>query len=165
MNMEILLQVLTPLIIFTAGIFGYTDSTSVLPTQTSSELGLREVSPNGETAGLAIPASGCGVVHANGTPENGCAPTAPDITVNKPIIRLGDPVTISWNHKTNTGCTLSTTVTTLNINPNPATAPDANAVGSRVDTPTGETVYTITCTGAGNGDKVTVKVLPRIQET
>ena len=162
--MEILLQVLTPLLIFTSGLFGYGDI-SRTASPASVELGLKETSPNQESGGFAIPASGCGVVHSNGTPENGCAPTAPDITASKPIIRLGDPVTVSWDPKANTGCVLSSTVTKLTKSPNPAVVPDATAVGSRIDTPTGETIYTITCTGVGNADKVTVKVLPRIQET
>lgn len=133
----------------------------------SVELGLHEVSPKGEMGGYAVPASGCGVVHTEANPSyvHECPASVPEITVDKRIVRVGDPVTVSWNPKTNVGCVLSNNVTRLVTSPNPTTPPDANAVGSRIDSPTGETTYTITCTGSGNTDSAIVKLLPRYQET
>ena len=123
----------------------------------SVELGLREMSPKGSEGGFAIPASGC---------SSGCD-HAPDpvITVDKPIVRYGDSVKIHWNPKTNTGCQLSENVNVLVGGLNPTTTPNAMAVGSRIDLPEGESIYTITCNRSGHTDSATVKVLPRIQET
>ena len=126
----------------------------------SVELGLREVSPKGEAGGFAIPASGCSAASPewHGAPIHDCA-TFPDISVDKPIIRLGDPVEVSWDPRTHANCILSGNVMELTPVPNP------NSIDSRTDYPTGETTYTITCEGAGNTDSASVKVLPRIQET
>ncbi len=163
--METVLQFVAPIIMFTASLMGYgVQSDFVSPEAHSVELGLTEVSPRGEAGGFAVPASGCGVIHG-GLPERDCSTTAPDISTNFSIIRLGDPVLVIWNPKSNTGCVLSNTVTSLITAPNSPTAPNANAVGSRIDAPVGEITYSITCDGVGNRDTVTVKVLPRIQET
>ena len=126
----------------------------------SVELGLTELSPKGEAGGYAIPASGCSAASPDwhGFPIHDCS-TFPDIQVDKPIIRLGDPVNVAWDPRTHVNCILSENVMVLAPTPNP------DSVDARVDYPTGETTYTITCEGAGNTDSATVKVLPRIQET
>lgn len=167
--MESLLQILTPIFFFTSALLGLGSETVQInaPEYTATpsvELGLYEVSPRGEAGGFAMPASGCGVVH-NGRPVHECATSAPDISVDKPIVRLGDPVTINWNPKANINCVLSSNVMALTSSPNPSTAPVAGVAGSRVDSPTGVTTYSITCQDTGNVDAVSVKVLPRIQET
>jgi hypothetical protein len=175
--MEILLQLFTTVALFTAGVLGQ-GATQLLDTQNtqvltdSVELGLNEVSPNGEAGGFAIPASGCSPVnpigHNSPFPIHDCN-TPPDITVDKPIVRVGDPVTVSWDRKTHLQCVLSSNVMALRGGPNPLTAPDVSLTGSptgsRIDSPQNETVYSIICQGTGNRDSVTVKVLPQIQES
>jgi len=167
--MESLLQIIAPVLLFASSLFGFggqavvTDA-PVRVENNSVELGLYEVSPKGEAGGFAMPASGCGMVH-NGRPVHSCATAAPDINVDKPIVRLGDPVTVTWTPRISINCVLSSNVMALRSSPNPSTAPNGNAAGSRIDSPTGETTYTITCQDTGNSDSVIVKVLPRIQET
>ncbi len=168
--METIFNLLAPVIMLVSGLMGLGDAhiaqVATIQEQRSVELGLTEVSPKGEAGGFAMPASGCSSADPDwhGAPVHDCS-TLPDIRTNNPIIRLGDPVTVSWDPRGNTGCVLSSNVTALVSSPNPATAPNGNAIGSRIDSPTGETIYTITCTGTGNRDQATVKVLPRIQET
>ena len=174
--METLLQLFTTVAFFTASILGQ----GIVPSLSthegaqvqsgSVELGLNEVSPNGEAGGFAIPASGCSAADPRwhgGPADAGCVTvTKPTITVDKPIIRVGDTVKISWDPKGNAGCVLSPNVQALTVTPlNTATAPNANAVGSKNDTPTAETTYSIVCGAAGNEASVSVRVLPRIQET
>ncbi len=163
--MEILLQTLAATLISISTMLGigYEDTLPILSPD-SVELGLREVSPQGTAGGFAIPASGCSVPHAGGYYQD-CEAQKPDISVNKPIVRLGEPLTVSWNPKLNIGCVLSSNAMLLTTSPNPAIAPNANVTGSRIAVPAGETTYTITCTGAGNSDTVTAKILPRYQET
>jgi hypothetical protein len=164
--MEILIQLFTgTLMAITSFIGGGVVETEYA--SNSVELGLRETSPKGEGGGFAIPASGCGVVHTEANPDyvHECPSSVPNISVDKPIMRLGDPVTVTWDPKSNVGCVLSNTVMKLITSPNPSTAPNPSVSGSRVDEPTGETMYTITCTGGGNTDNAIVKILPRYQET
>lgn len=176
MGMETLLQLFTTVVFFTASIFGQ----GVLPlmgahegaqVQSGSvELGLNEVSPNGDAGGFAIPASGCSAADPRwhgGPADAGCVTvTKPTITVDKPVIRVGDTVKISWDPKGNASCVLSPNVRALIVSPlNAVTAPNANAVGSRNDIPASETTYSIVCGAAGNEASVSVRVLPRIQET
>ncbi len=128
----------------------------------SVELGLSETSPRGEQGGFAMPASGCSAIPPH--PNTGCPPGAlPIITVDKPLVRYGDDVVITWNPNGYTDCLLSTNLISLTGAPNPVTPPIGSVGGSRTDTLTGQETYTITCTGGS--DSVTVKVLPRIQET
>jgi hypothetical protein len=161
--MEIIVQVFVATLLSVASLLGGGNVFVSVP-DASVEIGLREMSPKGELGGFAIPASGYGQIH-NGLPEHDCPSSAPDIRVDKPIVRSGEPVIVTWDPKANVGCTLSATVTRLVTSPNPTTAPNANATGSRIDTPTGETTYAIVCTGSGNSDVVVAKILPRIQET
>ena len=83
-----------------------------------------------------------------------CAP--PTITIDKPIVRYGEEVVITWDPVSvkNTACTLSPQISAGN---------NANAVGNTTYTVTGETTFSITCNG-GTAE-VSVKVLPRVQET
>lgn len=168
--METIFNLLAPAIMLVSSLMGlgdaHTAQVATVQAQRSVELGLTEVSPRGEAGGFAMPASGCSAADPNwhGEPIHDCA-SLPDIRTNSPIIRLGDPVTVSWDPRGNTSCVLSSNVTSLITSPNPATAPDGNVIGSRIDSPTGETIYTIVCAGAGNQDAATVRVLPRIQET
>jgi hypothetical protein len=173
MGMESILNILTPAIMLVSSLFGFGDASmaqvaSINEVQTV-EIGLTEVSPKGASGGFAMPASGCSAAEAGSdwhtdVPIHDCA-TLPDIRTNSPIIRLGDPVTVSWDPRGNVNCILSNNVMTLVTSPNSSTAPNGNAIGSRVAEPTGETTYTIVCDGADNRDAATVKVLPRIQET
>lgn len=169
--METIFNLLAPAIIFVAGLVGVgaddVSNVSAIQARQSVELGLTEVSPRGEAGGFAMPASGCSAADSNwhdDVPIHDCS-TLPDIRVNSPIIRLGDPVTVSWDPRSNLNCVLSSNVMALVTSPNSATPPNGNAIGSRIDDPTGETTYTITCDGVGNQDAAVVKVLPRIQET
>ncbi len=160
--MNIGIELFASIALFLTSLFGFGVANDTPPA--SVELGLREVSPNGEEGGFAVPASGCSRPHPAGYYHD-CEEQKPDITVDKPLVRYGDQVVVSWNPKLNINCVLSENVRSLTGTPNPATAPNANAVGSRIDELTGEVTYTITCTGAGNVDQVTAKILPRIQET
>ncbi len=83
-----------------------------------------------------------------------CAP--PTITIDKPVVRYGEPVVITWDPVSakNTACTLSPQISTGN---------NANVAGNTIYTVTGETTFSITCNG-GTAE-VSVKVLPRVQET
>jgi hypothetical protein len=168
--MESILNILTPVIMLVSGLMGLGDGNvaqvSAIEEVQSVELGLTEVSPRGAAGGFAMPASGCSDADPDwhGLPIHDCA-TLPDIRTNSPIIRLGDPVTISWDPRGNVNCVLSSNVMALVVSPNSTTPPNGNAIGSRIDSPTGETTYTIVCDGSGNQDAATVKVLPRIQET
>ena len=170
MSMETILNLFTPAIMLFSSLMGFGDTNlaqvPVVAQAQSVELGLTEVSPLGAAGGFAMPASGCSAADPNwhGLPVHDCV-TLPDIRTNTPIIRLGDPVTVSWDPRGNVNCILSSNVTSLTVSPNPATVPNGNAIGSRIDSPTGETTYTIVCDGAENRDSATVKVLPRIQET
>lgn len=159
--MEFVLSIIASLVALTGGLLGPDDNIaqSVAAPQ-SVEFGLSEVSPKGASGGFAMPASGCSAAAPDwhGAPIHDCA-VFPDISVDKPIIRLGDSVDVSWDPRTHTNCVLSSNV--MDLSP----VPDGNIAGSRTDTPTGETSYSISCDGAGNEDSATVKVLPRIQET
>jgi hypothetical protein len=155
--MQMLVHVFAPAMLFFAALFG---THTAAPAQTSVELGLYEVSPRGDAGGFAMPASGCSPADPqwHGYPIHDCA-VHPDISVDKPIIRLGESVIVSWDPHTHTNCVLSNNVMAL------TPVPDGNVAGNRTDYPTGETTYSIVCDGAGNEDSATVKVLPRIQET
>jgi hypothetical protein len=162
--METLINIFAPIALFVAGIVGVgPDNTSLIASveQPSVEFGLSEVSPKGESGGFAMPASGCSAASPewHGEPVHDCA-LVPEINVNKSIIRLGDPIIVSWDPRTNTNCILSNNVMVL-----PPATPDGNVADSRISIPTGETTYSIVCDGAGNEDSASVKVLPRIQET
>lgn len=165
--METIFNIITPIVMFASSILGLggqntlsTQDTISEETPSSVEIGLYETSPRGEEGGFAMPASGCSAADPlwHGYPIHDCS-ILPDISTNKPIIRLGDPVTIFWDPKIHGGCLLSSNVEAL------SPTPDAGIADSRVDYPTGETSYSIVCDGVGNSDSVTVKVLPRIQET
>lgn len=165
--METVLNFFTPILMLASSVMGVgsvaaSDHAAVSVDQASVELGLTETSPRGAQGGFAMPASGCSAADPrwHGYPITDCS-IMPDITTNKSIIRLGGSVIISWDPKIHQNCVLSPNVTRLNT---PST-PDGNVAGSRTDTPTGETSYSIVCDGAGNQDSVTVKVLPRIQES
>lgn len=162
--METLLQLLTPVLLF-VGTFANTGDlpqvpVEMPPSQTSVEVGLYETSPRGAEGGFAMPASGCSAADPrwHGTPIHDCD-VLPDISTDKPIIREGDSVTIHWDPQGHINCVLSSNLMAL------SPPPDGNVAGSRTDTPTGETSYSIVCGGPGNSDTVTVKILPKIQET
>lgn len=70
------------------------------------------------------------------------------------IVRFGEEVNISWNPFGNTTCTLS---------PQIALGNNANAIDEDTYTMTGESTFSITC--EGGTDSVSVRVLPREQET
>lgn len=163
--MEILVNIFTPVLIFVATLMGMqttpaTDAQMSIQGHNSVELGLLEMSPNGEQGGFAIPASGCSPSNPNwhGYPIHDCD-ILPDISVDKPIVRLNDRVIVTWDPKIHQNCVLSANLMALTPTPSGAVA------GSRPDYPTGETSYSIVCDGVGYSDSVTVKVLPIIQET
>lgn len=158
--MEFITQFAGAALLFIASLTGGAGDT-LAPTQpTSVELGLYEVSPRGEAGGFAIPASGCSPASPSwhGYPIHDCT-VYPDITADKLIVRYGEDVEVSWNPYSHVNCVLSETVMVL------TPLPDGDVADSRIDEPTGETTYSIVCDGAGNRDSVTVKVLPRFQET
>ncbi len=163
--MEIITYIAASLLLFSSSFSGI-GGVSILPEmqkqQPTVELGLREVSPQGEDGGFAIPASHCSAPNAEDTCDTS---NKPDINVNKPIVRMGEEVIVTWDPNGNTGCALSSTVTKLVAAPNPAQAPNANVHESRTDFPEGMTTYTIACAGANNTDSDVVKVLMEIEET
>ncbi len=184
--MQAVLNIFAPVFLFTSSLLGFTVpiQNQSLPSEQapqSVELGLREVSPNGERGGFAIPASGCSATNPNPNPNWGdgthfdfnatCLSARPTITVDKPIVRMGEMVTISWDPKLNIGCVFSTNMTALTGGLNPNTAPNPMIVSGTAGNParkvirSSQTTYSITCDGLLNQDSVTVKVLPRIQET
>lgn len=157
--MQALVSFIAPVIIFVSTLISGSQPPSAqgpVSQVSSVELGLHETSPKGAEGGFAMPASGCS--DTSHGPIHDCA-TIPTISVDKPIVRLGDSVTVTWNPHGHTNCSLS-----INLS-SKTPAPNANATGSLVDSPTGETSYSIVCDGAGNQASVTVRVLPRIQET
>ncbi len=170
--METLLTLLMPILLFGSSLLGFTsdvpDSKQVVADRVpqSVELGLREMSPNGEEGGFAIPASGCSstdLYYGDGTHPvpnaTNCPNNIPIITAVPAIIRAGDSTLISWDPKQGLSCSLSLTVTKLNGN----AVVNPDAIGSSSDYPTAQTKYTIRCHN-GNAEAI-VKVLPVIQET
>jgi len=85
----------------------------------------------------------------------------PDIFVNDSpnpaTVRYGSSVKVEWFPYTNTGCTLSTNLSSDSNN-------DANVQDSTQHVVTGETTFTITC-DENRTDSVTIKVLPKTGET
>jgi hypothetical protein len=157
--METIFNILAPAILLLSSVTGWGGDLAQAPQIVESvEMGLSEMSPRGEAGGFAMPASGCSVAASHGLPIHDCS-ILPDITADKLWVRLGDPVTVTWNPRVHVNCVLSNNLMAL------IPAPNGNVPGSRIDYPTGETTYTIICDGEGNRDAVTVKVLPRIQET
>jgi hypothetical protein len=159
--METILHIVAPIIMLASSVFGFNTHT-VSPSseapevaQTSVEFELYETSPKGAAGGFAIPASGCAPADIHDARGLHDCSTMPDISVDKPIIPYGESVTVSWDPTVHTGCVLSANLGSIAV----------SSTGSTVTTPTGETSYSIVCDGVGNQDSVTVKVLPRIQET
>lgn len=159
--MELISYIVLTLGALFSGFSGVPETPSAVLASASVELGIQEVSPRGEAGGFAIPASGCSDADPDwhGFPIHDCS-VLPEINTNKPVIRYGEDVIITWDPHSHINCVLSGNVTDL-----PPVGADGNFPGTRTDTPTGETTYTITCDGVGNADAATVKVLPRIQET
>lgn len=180
--MEIIAHTLTTFIVFVSGLTGINQLhlAEFVPQepQASVEFGLQEMSPNGADGGYAMPASGCSATNPvgnldwgdgthsdpiKGVTPNTC-PTVPTITVDRPIVRQGDTVKISWNVNFNKSCILSSNVMDLIVSPlNVTSAVNPNINGSRNDQPQSMTTYTISCEGGSAA--VTVKVTPRIVET
>jgi len=77
----------------------------------------------------------------------------PIITASKEVIRPGDSVEISWNPLTNTGCYLSSNLSS-----------DGSIKGSEVVSLSNYAIFTITCDG-GVSSSVSVSVLPEIYES
>lgn len=170
--METLFTIFAPVILFASSVmhFGVTTDTTIIQpvlaqqNQISVELDLQELSPRGESGGFAMPASGCSAADPNpvwhGYPIHDCVNPLffPKISVDKPIVRSGNPVTVSWDPKAHRYCVLSANLASL------SPVPDGTVVGSVIINLLGETSYSIVCEG-GYSDSVTVKILPRIQET
>lgn len=146
--MDTLIQTAILSLVFTAGLFGIA-ITPVVQDTGSVELGLIELSPNGEAGGFAIPASACS------DPSSGC-PGIPSITAAPPIIRIGDTAVVSWDPQSHSNC---------NLIGNLAAEGPVSSSGSEDVTPTAETIYRIECDGFEHEDSAVVRVLPRIQET
>jgi len=83
----------------------------------------------------------------------------PDISADQPVVRYGEEVVITWDPRSHTNCVLSNNLMVT------TPVPDGDVADDRTLTLTGESVFTIVCDGVGNSDAVTVKVLPRFQET
>jgi hypothetical protein len=168
--MENIFNSIAPALLFVSSLLGFgTEPNLVNPSietdvVQSVELDLSETSPRGEQGGFAMPASGCSAIppHPN---DLGCPGTNPIITATPSLVRYGSQVTISWDPNGNSSCVLTQNVTSLTGGLNPPAPPsvNANAPGSRFDIVTSQETYGIFC--VGGYDYVTVKVLPRIQET
>lgn len=177
--MENIFNSIAPALLFVSSLLGFgvdpatLDSTIKTDVVESVELGLSETSPRGAEGGYAMPASGCSALDPNwgngthSTPPASCASTNPIITASPSLVRYGSQTNISWNPNGHTSCFLSQNVTSLTAPPNPSAAVNANASGSRFDIMTGQETYGILCYSGADPyqAEVTVKVLPRIQET
>ena len=174
--METLLTLVMPMILLGSSLLGFNvtvpNSKQVVVDSVpqSVELGLKEMSPNGEEGGFAIPASGCSTAdpawHGIGGKDLNCpvGTGGPSITIVPPVIRSGDPTTITWKPQDGNNCSLSVTITKLNgSNGNAVANPNPSVSDSSIDKPTAQTKYGISC---DNGAvSVIVRVLPVIQET
>ena len=177
--MENLFNSIAPALLFISSVLGLgTQPTLITPSVgpdvvQSVELGLSETSPRGEQGGYAMPASGCSALDpnwGNGThpnPPAACSTTNPTITATPGLVRYGSEVVISWNPNGHSSCFLTQNLTSLTGGLNPTTPLNANAPGSRKDVATGQETYAIICYSGVTSyqAEVTVKVLPRIQET
>lgn len=176
--METIFNTIAPLILFASSLFGFeytVPSSGVAQTVQSVELGLSETSPRGDEGGYAVPASGCSSLDplwGDGRHPDSVCPVnpGPTITAFPPIIRYGESVSITWNANNNPGCVLTSNLNSLLPRPVDPYAVAPN--NSRVDTLTGQETYEIRCWNRIVGgveeavfDQVTVKVLPRVQET
>jgi hypothetical protein len=158
LDMDILIQSLTAIALLISSVTGVSLPIAQVPD--SIEVGLSEVSPRGEEGGFAMPASGCSASDPewHGGAIHDCE-IRPDSSVDKPIIRLGSPVVVTWDPRSHTNCVLSDNLMAT------TPTPDGDVADNRTMYPTGETVFSIICDGVGNGDAVSVQVLPRFQET
>lgn len=177
--MENIFNSIAPALLFVSSLLGFgTEPALINPSietdiVESVELGLSETSPLGAQGGYAMPASGCSALDPNWgdgthpTPPATCASTNPIITATPGLVRYGSNVTISWDPNGHSSCFLTQNVTSLTGSPNPTTPVNANAPGSRIDIATGQETYAIICYSGITPYQadVTVKVLPRIQET
>ena len=179
--METIFNTIAPLILFASSLFGFeytVPSSPVAQTVQSVEIGLSETSPRGEFGGYAVPASGCSALDPNWGngqhPDTTGAPCpvnpGPTIIANPEIVRYGESVTITWNANNNPGCFLSSNIVSLPPQPVDTYAVAPN--NKRVDILTGQETFEIRCwnqiiAGVPTAifDQVTVKVLPRVQET
>jgi hypothetical protein len=159
--MDYIQEIIAASMLLIAGLMGSGGLGVVDPAPQTVEVGLAETSPLGEAGGYATPASGCSVAASHDESIHDCS-TLPEIHTDKPIVRYGEDVVVGWNPYMHENCVLSQSVLLLP----PTTLPTPITVsGVRTANPTAETTFSITCDGVGNFDSVTVRVLPRAQET
>lgn len=154
--MESIFNVIVSLVMSVTGAGVGADQVAVAPDPSSVEIGLAELSPAGEAGGYAMPASGCSAAQWHGAGLHDCN-QQPTIDVDDPIVRIGEETTLRWDSNGISGCQLLGNLT----NQGPVTGS-----GSEVITPFADTTYVIICDEeAEYTQAVTVRVLPRIQET
>lgn len=154
--MESIFNTIISLVMAVTGAGVGADQVANAPEPSSVEVGLAELSPAGEAGGYAMPASGCSASDWHGAGLHDCN-QQPEITVDNPIVRIGEETTLRWDTNGISGCEL---LGNLN-NQGPVTGS-----GSEVVAPFADTTYVIICDEeAAYTQMVTVRVLPRIQET
>ena len=155
--METIFSLITSTLIFITGLLPMQGIVGVqnqsMPD--SVEIGLSETSPAGPQGGFAVPASGC--TDLSHGPIHQCN-KLPEISSNPYVIRMGESATVTWKTNGIAGCELIGDLAA-------AGSLSTNAQGSEVVQPSSDAVYTIRCTSDTYMDIVTVRVLPRIQET
>jgi len=122
----------------------------------SVEIGIAELSPRGEAGGYAMPASGCSENqwHGNGLHDCGRQPV---IELDDNIIRIGEQTELRWDPNGIDNCVLIGNLDSAGA----VTGP-----GSEFIQPIADTTYVIICDNEQEYTQtVTVRVLPRIQET
>ena len=153
--MESILSIITSLLFAVTGATAGAE-TPAAAGPSSVEIGLAELSPAGEAGGYAMPASGCSAADWHGRGLHDCN-QQPLIDVDDPIVRMGENTTLRWNPNGISNCRLLGNLT----NQGPV-----SRAGSEVITPFADTTYVIVCDNqSAYTQSVTVRVLPRIQET
>lgn len=155
LHMETVLNIVASFFLAVTGAGGG-DAVATAQTPESVEVGIAEVSPAGEAGGYAMPASGCSEEDWHGEGLHDCN-QQPEIELDDPIVRIGEETTLRWDPNGIDRCVL---VGNLE-NEGPVNGP-----GSEVIAPFADTTFVIICdNNAGYTDTVTIRVLPRIQET
>jgi len=153
--MESVFNIIASLLIaVTSLVGGEQASNNVAPS--SVEIGIAELSPRGESGGYAMPASGCSEDQWHGNGLHNCG-RQPVIELDDTIIRIGEETELRWDPNGIDNCVLLGNLQ----NQGPVVA-----AGSETIEPIADTTYVIICDNEQEYTQtVTVRVLPRIQET